>query len=328
MSRKKLLPLSVIAVLILVAWWAIWSMLMPFGGKGSRMVEIPKGTSAGGIGRILAQSKIIRSAVGFNLLARITGKSTELKPGAYRLSPSMPPSAIMDKIVKGEICAKWVTIPEGFTVRQIAERLAAQGLVNEDRFLYLAANGRQFHTRFPHGDDLEGYLFPDTYLIPLDVSEEAVIRQMLDCFDRRVMSCVASGHTSMPLYKIVILASMIEREARVPKDRPLVSAVLRNRLNLGMRLEVDATVLYALGRHKSRVLYSDLDVDSPYNTYRNAGLPPGPIANPGLDCIKAALNPAKVDFLYYVAKPDGSHIFSRTLAEHQHAIRIARRGAH
>ena len=326
MSCRKLIPLSLMALLLVLAWWTIRSMFIPRGGVSWHIVEIPKGASAGRIGRILAERGIIRSAVGFDLLARLTGKSAELKPGAYRLSPSMRPGDIMDKIIKGEICAKWVTIPEGFTVRQIAERLAARGLVNEDRFLYLASNGRSFNVAFPHGDNLEGYLFPDTYLIPIGVSEEAVIRQMLDCFNRRVVG--STGHASMPLYEIVILASMIEREARVPKDRPLVSAVLRNRLNRGMPLEVDATVLYALGRHKSRVLYSDLEVDSPYNTYQYAGLPPGPIANPGLSCIEAALHPANVDYLYYVAKPDGSHIFSRTLAEHQHNIQLARRGSH
>lgn len=327
MRRKKLVIIAPAAVLILLAWWAVRSILMPIGGEGWRIVDIPKGASAGRIGRILAENKVIRSGLGFDLLARITHKSSSLKPGAYRLSPSMPPGEIMDKIVKGDICAKWVTIPEGFTVRRIAERLAAQGLVNEGRFLYLASNGQSFDAGFAHGDNLEGYLFPDTYLIPLGSTEEAVIRQMLDCFNKRVVGYMASTKPDMPLDKVVILASLIEREARVPKDRPLVSAVLRNRLRIGMRLECDATVLYALGRHKSRVLYSDLDVDSPYNTYRYAGLPPGAIANPGLDCIKAALDPAKVDFLYYVAKSDGSHIFTRTLAEHQHAKAIAR-GAH
>ena len=325
MSNKKLLLLTVLALLVLAAWWTAGSMVLPLGGKGFQIVDIPKGASAGRIGRILAEHKIIKSAVGFDLLARITGKSSELKPGAYRLSPSMPPGKIMDTIVKGEVCARWITIPEGFTVRQIAERLAAKGLVNEDRFLYLASNGRYFNVGFPHRDNLEGYLFPDTYLIPLGSNEETVIGQMLACFNKKAMGYISSSQTNMPLDEVVILASMIEREARVPKDRPLVSAVLRNRLNRGMRLEVDATVLYALGRHKTRVLYSDLDVDSPYNTYRNAGLPPGAIANPGLDCIKAALNPAKVDYLYYVAKPDGSHIFSHTLAEHDHAKRIAQR---
>lgn len=314
MSLKKLISLSILALVTIVGWFIIMDILMPVGGAGSHIVDIPKGASAGRIGRILAGNGIIRSAIGFDVLARYTGNSPKLKPGAYRLSPSMPPGEIMDKIVKGEICAKWVTIPEGFTVRRIAERLAAQGLANEGRFLDISSGN-------------EGYLFPDTYLIPLGSSEEAIMRQMQDAFDKKVKGYVSSRHSDMPFDKIVILASLIEREARVPKDRPLVSAVLRNRLRIGMRLECDATVLYALGRHKNRVLYSDLAVDSPYNTYRYAGLPPGPIANPGLDCIKAALDPAKVDFLYYVARPDGSHIFTRTLAEHQHAKAIAR-GAH
>ena len=295
------------------------------------IVPIPRGSSAGDIGRILAAHKVIRSSLGFTLMARATGRSKGLKPGAYLLSPSMTPLEVMAKIANGDVCARWVTFPEGFTVRQMAERLAAEGFGNADRFLQMALYGGSSLTSSFHrpNSSLEGYLFPDTYLIPLGGSEEALIQEMLDCFDRKVVETLAAAmaKSDMSLHEVVTLASLIEREARIPKDRALISAVLRNRLRRGMRLECDATVLYALGRHKNRVFYKDLDVDSPYNTYRYPGLPPGPIANPGLACIEAALHPAQADYLYYVARPDGSHIFSHSMAEHERAKQAARRKA-
>jgi len=300
-------------------------MFVPAGPDRQVVVRIPVGTSATSIARLLHGAGVVRSAAGFAILAQFRGCSRALKPGAYKLSPAMTPSEIMEKIAHGEVFARWVTFPEGFTVWQIAQRLESEGLANASRFFKLAhAQGKLFKTDFPHpGDNLEGYLFPDTYLIPVGAKEESIIRMMLDTFHARVSPLIAGKNVD--LHKIVTLASLIEREARVPKDRPLISAVLRNRLARGMRLECDATVLYALGRHKNRVLYDDLKVDSPYNTYVYPGLPPGPIANPGLASIKAALYPAKVDYLYYTARADGSHIFTRTLKDHLEATRFARR---
>jgi UPF0755 protein len=303
-------------------------MAVPVGGSKTVMVVIPRGASAARIGRILAEQGVIRSPLGFRMQVRITGRASKLKPGAYQLNSDMTPLKIIAIISSGETTARWVTIPEGFTVRQIAKRLASQGLADEDRFLDLALNGGSgFRTSFRHpGGSLEGYLFPDTYLVPPGGSEENIVAEMLGGFDKKVARGLASdiAGSDLGLQQIVTLASLIEREARIPKDRSFVAAVLRNRLRKGMRLQCDATVLYSLGEHKDRVLYRDLEVDSPYNTYRRAGLPPGPIANPGLDCIEAALHPANVGYLYYVARPDGSHIFSRTFAEHQRAKRIAR----
>jgi len=328
--RSRRACIGVVLALVIVACWAVRSTLLPVGGAATVTVRVPRGASAGKIGAILAESRVIRSPLGFKMLAHLTGKASRLKPGAYRISGSMTPPKILDMMAKGETCATWITIPEGFTVRQIAHRLASEKLVNEDRFLDLALHGgSSFRTGFPHpAGSLEGYLFPDTYLIAPGSSEEAIISDMLVCFQRRVADGLGPGAgEGLNLHQIITLASLIEREARVSKDRPLVSAVLRNRLQRGMRLECDATVLYALGEHKERVFYRDLEVDSPYNTYRNAGLPPGPIANPGLACIRAAVNPARADYLYYVARPDGSHIFSRTLEEHNRAKQIARREA-
>jgi UPF0755 protein len=332
MSRHRRVPAwAAVMIVMLLVFWLLGAMLIPVGGGRTVTVRIPQGASAGAIGRILARDDVIRSSLGFRFLARITGKGSRLKPGAYRLNSSMSPVEALTKIANGDVSARWVTFPEGFTVKQIADRLAAEGLANEDRFLELALyGGSSFTTGFRHpGNSLEGYLFPDTYLIAPGTTEEAIIREMLACFERKVASPMSSdiARSGMSLRDLVTMASLIEREARVSKDRDLISGVLRNRLKRGMRLECDATVLYALGEHKSRVLYSDLEVESAYNTYRNVGLPPGPIANPGSACISAALHPADVDYLFYVARPDGSHIFSRTMAEHQRARQTARREA-
>ncbi len=320
-SRTKLL--AIYAPMLVVVGWVVLCMLAPVGGSETVHVQVPRGTSAAGLGKILAGKGIIRSAFGFRLLARMSGKTSALKPGAYSLSPGMTPSAILEMIAKGDVSARWVTIPEGFTVQQIGDRLQAEGLADSEKFTDLAMNhGASFHTSFSHpNSSLEGYLFPDTYLIPKGSSEEAIIQEMLKGFESKVTipfssELAASGWT---LHDVVTLASLIEREARVSKDRPLVSSVLRNRLAKGMRLECDATVLYALGGHKDRVFYRDLEVDSPYNTYRNAGLPPGPIANPGAACIRSALEPARTSYYFYVARRDGSHIFTRNMADHERA---------
>lgn len=328
LRRERVCRWAALVAVLIPLCWLVGATEIPVGGGRTVMVRIPQGSSAAAIGRILARDDVIRSSLGFRFLARITGKGSRLKPGAYRLNSSMSPREVLTKIANGEVAARWVTFPEGFTVRQIAERLAAEGLADRARFLELALyGGSSFTTGFRHpGSSLEGYLFPDTYLIAPGTSEEAIIREMLTCFARKVARPMSSDivRSGMSLHDLVTMASLIEREARVSKDRDLISGVLRNRLKRGMRLECDATVLYALGEHKNRVLYSDLAVESAYNTYRNAGLPPGPIANPGLACIEAALHPADVDYLFYVARPDGSHIFSRTMEEHQRARQTAR----
>jgi UPF0755 protein len=290
---------------------------------------IPNGSSASRVAEILAGEGAVRSALGFKLLARVTGKSASLKPGAYDLDPGAGPRAALNKIARGDVAARWITIPEGYTIRQIGERLQDEKIGSAERFVELAQyGGSSFRTSFRHpGVSLEGYLFPDTYLVPAGATEQSVIQMMLDAFGTKIADSLAGdiARSGMSLHQCMTLASLVEREARIPKDRPLVSAVIRNRLGKGMRLEIDATVLYALGYHKGRVFYRDLDVESPYNTYRNTGLPPGPIANPGLLSIKAALRPARAGYLYYVARPDGSHIFSSTFEQHKQAIKAARR---
>ena len=201
--------------------------------------------------------------------------------------------------------------------------------MGEAQFLKLAqTRGRSFHVRgwTPPDDNLEGYLFPDTYTVPQGATARDIVQMMLDNFDRRVVTPFGAEAGAFPggLPAAVTLASLVEREAEVDSDRPLIAAVYRNRLKAGMRLQCDATVQYALPEHKTRLFYADLRVDSPYNTYQHAGLPPTPIANPGLPSIEAALHPAAAQYLYYVAGPGGRHVFSTTLAQHEQAVAHAR----
>lgn len=316
-----------LTVLLLAGGW-LWWQFQPVGRGSLRLVRITPGMSARQIGQKLHQMGIIRRAWTFEWVVRWKGWGNRLKPGQYELRPSMSPQQIARIIAEGRVATSWVTIPEGYTIRQIARLLEERGVAEAEEFLRLATTeGDTFKASFPLPKNLEGYLFPNTYRFPQGTGARPAVQAMISLLDREVYQkyraeIEASGFT---FHQILTIASMIEREAKVPEDRPLISAVIRNRLRRGMKLEIDATVLYALGVHKSRVLYRDLNVDSDYNTYRRKGLPPGPIANPGSACIEAALRPAKVDYLYYVARPDGSHIFTRTLQEHHVAVARARR---
>lgn len=333
-SAKRNYIIAISAILILAFVLLVRGLFAPVGNDKTPVVVIVKrGATAGAIGDILAEKGLVRSSFAFSFIARFSGESSKIKPGAYRFDQTMSGRVMLDKMVKGEVAAVWVTVPEGFTLRQIADRLAAKGLVDRDVFIQLAESGASDFSSVVNvpAQGLEGYLFPNTYLIMLDSNPKDIVSEMLESFNEQVekpldADLAHTGQLSKPdaLYRAITVASMIEREAKVAKDRPLVSAVIWNRLDRGMRLEVDATVQYALGEHHDRLYYRDLRVNSPYNTYLNPGLPPGPISNPGLESIKAALHPAKVDYLYYVARPDGSHIFSRTLEEHNAAIRRIR----
>jgi UPF0755 protein len=310
--------------------WGGFSLFAPVSdSRRPVIVRIPRGATVAQVGGTLQDRGLVRTKWAFILLARLLGESGHLKPGEYSLQPSMRPIVILDRMVRGEIIAQMITVPEGFTVAQIAERLRARGAIDDTRdFLRLAHAGYGGLVNgfpMPHGG-LEGFLFPDTYEVRRGVDERDLLRDMLDNFRRKAWGPLSAGvkASGYSLPQIVTVASLIEREARVPKDRPLIAAVIYNRLRARMRLQIDATVMYALGGHKERVTFADLAVPSPYNTYRVSGLPPGPICNPGLSALSAAVTPAKVGYLYYVAMPDGTHLFGHSLEEHSQNIRRAR----
>lgn len=299
----------------------------PVGGGASRIVVIPPGASTWQIGERLAQAGVIRSPRALVVAARLRGASGRLRHGEYALAPTQSALHIVDILSRGQGLLHRVTIPEGYTIRQIADALASARLVQRDRFVDLATRRGRSFTRPMLADlpidSLEGYLFPDTYHLPRSLDEEAVIGAMLDRFDQAVGPSIhaAARARGLTLHQLLTVASMVEREAQVPSERAVIAGVIYNRLAQGMRLEIDATVLYALGRHKDTVTLADLAVDSPYNTYRREGLPPGPIANPGVASMTAAASPIQTPYLFYVLRPDGTHHFSRTLAEHQAAVR-------
>ena len=331
-SATLLVLLLVVALLVVGGMLYTVQLLGPVTGNKDAalvLVRIPPGRNARQIGEILARKHLVRSPLSFVFASRMDGLSGKMHAGRYELSPAMPPRQIAAQMALGETAQEVVTVPEGYTVRQIARRFAEHHLVDEAQFLALAqTGGRSFHVRgwTPPDDNLEGYLFPDTYTVPKGASARDVIQIMLENFVRRVVTPYGAEANVFPggLPAAVTLASLVEREAEVDSDRPLIAAVYRNRLKAGMRLQCDATVQYALPQHKTRLFYADLRVDSPYNTYRHAGLPPTPIANPGLPSIEAALHPAAVNYLYYVAGPGGRHVFSATLAQHEQAVAHAR----
>lgn len=227
--NKKFKLLIIGIAIIFISLWIVSSIFLPRGGDEKVTVKIPRGSSAGKIGQILHDDGIIRSAFGFKLMVKLARKGADLKPGAYILTPSMSPSEVMAKIVKGETSSKWLTIPEGYTIRQIADKIEEEGFGKSGKFYALAKfNGKSFKTSFPNpGNSLEGYLFPDTYLFPTGISEKDIINEMLDCFATKVYDPLKKDILSsdMNLHDIITLASLIEREARVAKDRPLISEV-------------------------------------------------------------------------------------------------------
>lgn len=326
-QRKLLVAVSLTALVLLPGSGWLWWQFQPVGGNQLRLVRVAPGMSARQIGQKLQRLGIIRHAWTFEWVVRWKGWSNRLKPGEYELRPDMSPLRIAHTIAEGRVATSWVTIPEGYTVRQIAQILHQRGVADKEEFLRIATSeGDTLKASFPLPKNLEGYLFPNTYRLPRGTGARSTIQSMVSLLEREVYQKYRTeiDRSGFTFHEILTIASLIEREAKVHEDRPLISAVIRNRLKRDMRLEIDATVLYALGKHKSRVLYRDLEVDSDYNTYRRKGLPPGPIANAGEACVQAALRPAPVNYLYYVARPDGSHIFTHTLQEHHLAIVRAR----
>jgi UPF0755 protein len=301
-----------------------------------RIIEIPSGASAASIGDLLYNEGLIKNPQVFVLHARRYNLGHQFIAGRYRLSPSLSLVQIADQLKNGEIYAEtiWFTIPEGFNVREIAQRLEEKDLADVELFLELAREPSQpIIDYFPEislvetpgvNYSLEGYLFPDTYEVYPDASVEEIIILMLGrlsrAFSEEQLERIEQLNSS--LHEILTIAAMVEREGQVDHERALIAGVIYNRLQIGMRLQIDATVQYALGENKEFLTFKDLEIESPYNTYQNDGLPPGPIASPGEASINAALYPEKSEFLYYNYKYDGSgeHFFSRTLEEHNENV--------
>ena len=294
----------------------------PSGDWKAAKVVIPKGSSSAEAARILAAAKVLQHPLVFRLLVSGTLTGKQLRFGEYQFPE--PPSAVevWRKLVGGEVTRYSVTIPEGSNLFDIAEILSDLDLAERERFLEAASSPDFLRRMGVPGPTAEGFLFPDTYLLEKYMPVEDILEIMIRQFRRKFLPewetrAQKSGFT---LLQLVTVASIVEKETGVEEEKPLVSAVIRKRLALGMPLQMDPTVIYGLKRFGEELTRKDLLEPSPYNSYRNRGLPPGPIANPGISAIKAALFPADADYLYFVSRNDGSHVFSKTLQEHNRGV--------
>lgn len=271
----------------------------------------------------LWEAGVIRSRWAFLGMAYLQGAPTRLKAGEYEFTHGMSLREILQKLEAGRVVTHQITIPEGFTALDIARLLAGEKLVDVDRFMALVMDTRFAEDLGVPANTLEGYLFPDTYRLTRGMGEEEMLQIMVTRFRQAVPKDLdaQAQRVGLDAHSVVTLASLIEKEAKLDSERPLVAAVFYNRLRRNMPLQSDPTAVYGVPGPRRRITTLDLKRKTPYNTYLKAGLPPGPISNPGLASIQAVLDPARVNYLYFVAKNDGSHFFSRTLAQHAEAVR-------
>lgn len=324
LKKIFLLVLVIILALAVYGYSSYRSMLKPVDPQTpqTKTLSIPTGTSTTKISKMLFDAGLIRNQLAFRIYSRSQGLAARMQAGEYTLDTGMSVPEIIRRITGGEVDTLVFTIPEGYNLKQITDTLAGKGLADRARFTELLAEGNfnyDFLQGLPAGEKrLEGYLFPDTYRINKGTTEEEIINIMLARFAREITPEFRqkAGALGLTLHQSVTLAAIVEREAAKDEERPSVAAVFLNRLKKGWKLESCATVQYALGTNKTRLLYKDLQVESLYNTYKYKGLPPGPIAAPGRASLQAAVNPAPEDYMFFVVSEEGQHVFSRTIQEH------------
>ena len=333
LARALLVVLLLLCIFVLagVGIAGYW-YLGPYRGYPTEaFVEIERGTSSQKIARELAHAGVVRSRWAF-LVVRMLHPRATLQAGEYRFGSDQTPWQVFEKIRRGETFYEDFTVPEGSNIFDIATLLAGLDTVRPDDWLKAAADPALIRDFDPRAPDLEGYLFPSTYRVTHKTTGAQLCRTMVAEF-RKEWAALGGERQARPAHDVVTLASLVEKETALPLERPLVAAVFANRLRLGMPLQCDPTTVYAAlleNRYRGVIYRSDLASTNPYNTYAHAGLPPGPIANPGIASLTAALHPAASGYLYFVAKADGSgaHQFSATIAEHEKAVTEYRARAH
>jgi len=308
--------LAVLVVVVMLAVGAVgFVVYMPYGPRSETFVDIPAGTGTAGMAQELKQLGIIRSKVAFEVLRVWRGGS--LKAGEYRFDHPAKLTEVYARIARGDVYTKTVVIPEGFNIFDVAQAVAAQGLSTPEDFLAAERANVALIARWsPGAESLEGYLFPDTYKFSRHATAANMVATMVKRFGQQMLKLEMAD---ADVERTVTMASLIEKEVHVDAERPVVAGVFENRLAAGMPLQTDPAVVYASmlrGTWTGVIHQSELKSDSAYNTYAHGGLPPGPICNPGMAALRAALHPAKTDYLYFVAQADGSTKFSRTLEEH------------
>ena len=306
------------------------SLISPYRGFQQPVIlDFPKGTTTAEMASQLADSGVIRYAWQF-LIARALQPGARLQAGEYQFAEAAPVFRIYDRIARGDVFFYEVSIPEGSNMFDIAASIDRLGFLKGADFLRVARDPALIRDLAPQAPTLEGYLFPSTYRITRRTTVQQICQMMTDLF-RKHWRELQNGDHPLPVNETVTLASLIEKETALRQERPLVASVFQNRLRLGMALDCDPTTIYASileERYHGAIYRSDLDSSNQYNTYKHAGLPPGPIANPGVESLKAALAPADTDYLYFVAKADnsGGHQFSKSMDEHNRAVQEYRRG--
>jgi len=300
----------------------------PFRGyqTAERFVDIPPGTGTAAIGRGLIEAGVVRDTTTFRAALWWTGRSRSLQAGEYRFDRPLAAVDVVDRLARGDVYTRRITFPEGLTIEEMARTYQSRAFGDATSFLDAARDAALVRDLDPLAGDLEGYLFPDTYALARGTPARRLVALMVDRFRAAYTENLRrrARDVGLTTRQVVTLASLVEKETGKADERPLVAAVYRNRLKAGMGLQADPTVVYALqkaGRYNGNIRRQDLSLDSPYNTYRHAGLPPGPIAAPGEASLEAALLPASVSYLYFVSRNDGSHVFARTLAEHNRNVR-------
>ncbi|HOC18998.1 MAG TPA: endolytic transglycosylase MltG [Vicinamibacterales bacterium] len=326
--RRLALVLFVLAAVAAGAWWALeWRLAQPYKGwEGEEVfVDILPGEGTAVIGRKLIEAGVVPDRWTFRAALWRTGDARRLKAGEYRFDRPLGPREVVARLARGDVYLRAITFREGLTIREMARLWEEQGFGTASEFRRAAGRASLIHDLDPEARDLEGYLFPDTYALPRRASVDTLIERMVAGF-RRVFTedlQEAARAQGFSVRQAVALAALVEKETAKPEERPIVAGVYRQRLRIGMPLQADPTVIYALvaaGRYDGNLTRQGLQIDSPYNTYRYPGLPPGPIAAPGRGSLEAAARPADVDYLYFVSRNDGSHVFSRTLDEHNRNV--------
>jgi UPF0755 protein len=289
-------------------------------------VDVPSGAGPATIGARLVEAGVVQDAMTFRGALWIRGSARDLKAGEYRFAEPMTALEVVDKLARGDVHRRLITFREGLTIAEMARVFEDSGFGQATDFVAAARDPGSVKDLDPAAPDLEGYLFPETYTLPRDTPADAVVGQMVTLFKKAFTPEMrdAVQTRGLSIREAVTVASLVEKETAVDAERPLVAAVYLNRRRIGMPMQADPTVIFALqraGLYTGNIRRDDLQFDSPYNTYRYPGLPPGPIAAPGRAALAAVAQPAAVDYLYFVSRNDGSHVFARTLEEHNRNVR-------
>jgi len=312
-------------IIVLILFMLIMFIILNYPVNNGRVVfvNIKHGWTFHSVANYLSKNSLIRSRFFFLINSRFFANSKRLQTGIYRISDSYSTLKIISIINKGKTASKIFTIPEGYNIYQIAKMLDDKKIISEEKFLRLCHSKKIQNKYNIKTDTVEGFLFPDTYYVLYNISEEKLLEIMINNFFKNVNKLYLKRmkEVGYSLNEMVTLASLVEWEAQIDFERPIIASVFLNRLKKGLNLSSCATVQYALGKHKSRLMFKDLKADSPYNTYRYKGLPPTPICNPGINSILAVLFPAKTDYLFFVSEKNGRHYFAKTYREHLEAYR-------